>query len=248
MAHERREGENHAVANPLAEMFQRQKEEIARLTSELESERKEHHLTLDAAEKAAGHIETQTAAIRFASDEIARLQEKLEAVKGERHKTNVCLAAILMLCGSVSTEHDYQLEDVLRAVEGIRKERDQQRSEIQRLTALFDADPEQEAALTVNILRKWDREKLVRFAMHLLGDSFEQGFYEAVKARDERIAQLEAELERALKPVKWCPGCFGDGYFIDSTEGGPVKCDCIGSIKGEYDRFQNELAALKEKG
>jgi hypothetical protein len=51
MAHERREGENHAVANPLAEMFQRQKEENARLTSELEAvkgerDRRGRHLAI----------------------------------------------------------------------------------------------------------------------------------------------------------------------------------------------------------
>lgn len=40
------------------------------------------------------------------------------------------------------------------------------RAENERLKALFD----NEAAITVNVLRKWPREQIVRFAEHLLGE------------------------------------------------------------------------------
>jgi len=76
---------------------------------------------------------------------------------------------------------------------------DQHRSDVAALEsqlaaaqALWSDDPVKcEAALVANILRTWDKVRIERFALHLLGDNYEAG-----------IAKLRAELAAAQKQVK----------------------------------------------
>lgn len=76
-------------------------------------------------------------------------------------------------------------------------------SEYTTLAILLDG-PEGEAILTTNILRKWDRATIERFALHLLGDEWQTLREERDALRNE-VKQLQNKLEisrRSLRTVK----------------------------------------------
>lgn len=68
--------------------------------------------------------------------------------------------------------------------------------------ALFDG-----SALTVNILRLWDRDRIERFALHLLGDD-----WQGLKAENERLQGYELRY-KALEPkLRDCEQALRDAW------------------------------------
>ncbi len=63
----------------------------------------------------------------------------------------------------------------------------------------------------------------------------------------EHLAEIVAKVNAAEKPISWCPGCHGDGWFVDSTEGGLLlKCDCVASIRDEFNLKTEQAEKLAE--
>ncbi len=74
-------------------------------------------------------------------------------------------------------------------------------------------------------------------------DTYKQGMAKVIIERDA----LQAQVEELKKPIKWCPGCRGDGWFVDSTEGGlQLKCDCLASIHDDYIASRTQNTILRE--
>jgi hypothetical protein len=206
MAHERREGENHAVANPLAEMFQRQKEEIARLTSELEAVKGERDTALALNRKV---VCSYCGDVREYSDRetmISSLAEHLESGDCPKHpllqaaewaeaKDAEMEAARLYLARLL--HYNWPDLSILDTLDGVCTQIDnayavgykQQTAEIQRLT-------EENGRLKGIYERAMERVNAHQVANDLTDDSLRCSM-DAHGELQKKHAQLEADLERA---------------------------------------------------
>lgn len=78
-----------------------------------------------------------------------------------------------------------------------------------------------EATLTVNILRSWDRETIKRFALHLLGDAYQD---ERTRAK-AAVEKLKSELRHTWDCRRYT-GSLCDCDFKERKE----SFDCV--LKG----------------
>lgn len=104
--------------------------------------------------------------------------------------------------------------DVLAAIQSLRETASQT---IEANDTLFEG-----SALTVNILRLWDRDRIERFALHLLGDE-----WQGLKAETDRLNKRLLELHTAVGEA------LPSGLSIS---GSPI--DALRVMRAEIDRLK----------
>lgn len=94
--------------------------------------------------------------------------------------------------------------------------------------------------LTVNILRAWDRDRIERFCLHLLGDAYQNLFVEwqrrGAEAEREACAEIAAaEAREAMRKRQ-------------TNETGPYGGDYVQGEEAAADRIEMAIRARSEKG
>lgn len=121
--------------------------------------------------------------------------------------------------------------DVLAAIQSLRATASQS---IEANDTLFEG-----STLTVNILRLWDRDRIERFALHLLGDEWQE-----LKAENDRLKEWRDSVSSAIKQIPE----FATGKWGGDKDGWGYHFEIVRWITESYGDLTARIAKVEEYG
>lgn len=140
---------------------------------------------------------------------VAALEEQLKAAAEREHLLRLSLQLMSQHAAEDKAEFQQQLQERDTELAAIQMKAVSDVHDLAVDLETAKAQLTSERAITVNILRSWDRAKIQRFALHLLGDAWQTT---AANVDDlvAEIASLKAQLEEANRNLKRYSFAFGN--------------------------------------